>query len=429
MTSEHSPEPTYPRRARALVEEALTDTPVVLIQGARQVGKSTLAAQVLADRPARFFTLDTSAVLNAARTDPDSFVRQSPGSLLAIDEIQRAPELLRAIKAVVDEDRRPGQFLLTGSTNLLANPGQHESLAGRAETVALYGVSQGEVRGGSDDLAEVLLGRDEQRLGQVRCQLTRADYLELICAGSFPEALLRQGRRRQLWLDNYLSRIVDRDARDISRLGHLDRLPRLVRLLAANNSGELVKSRIAADSGIPETSIAPYLDLLASLYLIQVIPSWGGNLTKRVVARPKVSFLDSGLAARLANVSPVALMPGSPSGHHAGPLVEAFVAGELRRQSTWSQNPFELLHFRDRNGLEVDLVIEDTARNIAAIEVKASATVETRDFSGLSFLRDKTGARFTIGAVLYTGREALRFGDRLWALPLGALWGSVDSTS
>ena len=422
MTSEISLEPTYLRRAKVLVEEALTDTPVVLIQGARQVGKSTLATQVLSHRKAQFLTLDTSAVLNAARSDPDSFARQNPGSILAIDEIQRAPELLRAIKSVVDEDRRPGQFLLTGSANLLAIPGQHESLAGRAESVSLYGLSQGEIFGGRDNLAEVLLGRNEQQLGQIGSQLTRADYLELICAGSYPEALLRQGRRRQAWLDNYLSRIVDRDARDISRLGHLDRLPRLVRLLAANNSGELVKSRVAADSGIPESSLPGYIDLLASLYLIQVIPSWGGNLTKRVVARPKVSLLDSGLAARLSNVSPDALIPGSPSGHLAGPLFEAFVAGELRRQSTWSQNPFELFHFRDRNGLEVDLVIEDSARNIAAIEVKSSATVDARDFSGLAFMRDKTGARFSLGVVLYTGREAIRFGDRLWALPVGALW-------
>lgn len=422
MASDQSAVLTYPRRARGLVEEALTDTPVVLIQGARQVGKSTLATELLTERGIPLLTLDSSVVLNAAQEDPDSFVRQSPGSLLAIDEVQRAPQLLRAIKAVVDEDRRPGQFLLTGSANLLTIPGQHESLAGRAETVALYGLSQGEISGGHDDLAQVLLGGDEGKLGRTRADLTRAEYLERICEGSYPEARGRQGRRRQAWFDNYLSRIVDRDARDISRLAHLDRLPRLVRLLAANNAGELVKARIAADGGIPETSLPGYLELLASLYLVQSIPAWGGNLTQRIVGRPKVSLLDTGLAARLTNVSPAALSPGSASGHHAGALVEAFIVGELRRQSTWSQTAFELFHFRDRNGLEVDLVIEDNARNIAGIEVKASATVEARDFSGLSFLRDKTGARFTLGAVLYTGREPVRFGERLWALPLSALW-------
>lgn len=422
MTTDQPALPTYARRARGLVEEALTDTPVVLIQGARQVGKSTLATQVLLERRIPLLTLDSSVVLNAAQEDPESFVRQSPGSLLAIDEVQRAPQLLRAIKAAVDEDRRPGQFLLTGSANLLTVAGQHESLAGRAETIDLYGLSQGEISGGYDNLAQVLLNGDEGKLGRTRSDFTRAEYLELICAGAYPEARGRQGRRRQAWFDNYLARIVDRDARDISRLAHLDRLPRLIRLLAANNAGELVKARIAADAGIPETSLPGYLELLTTFYLVQSIPAWGGNLTQRIVGRPKMSLLDTGLAARLTNVSPAALSPGSASGHHAGALVEAFVAGELRRQGTWSQTTFELFHFRDRNGLEVDLVIEDTARNIAGIEVKASATVQSRDFSGLSFLRDKTGARFTLGAVLYTGREAVRFGEKLWALPLSHLW-------
>ena len=410
------------RRAERLVREAMADTPVVVIQGARQVGKSTLATQVLAGSGTPLLTLDTSATFNAARSDPDSFVRQRPDSLMAIDEVQRAPELLRAIKAAVDEDRRPGQFLLTGSADLLSIPGHHESLAGRAETVPLYGLTQGEITGGPDRLASLLLGRDEAALSDLHSDLNRQDYLEIICAGSYPEARLRLGRRRQVWFDNYLTRIVDRDARDLSRLAHLDRLPRLVRLLAANNAGELVKSRVAVDAGIPETSLPGYLELLSSLYLIQVLPAWGTNLTQRVVGRPKVSLLDTGLAARLSNLSPAALAPGAASAHYAGGLVEAFVAAEVLRQSTWADTPFKLFHFRDRNGMEVDLVLEDDARNIAGIEVKASATVGTRDFVGLRFLRDKAERRFSLGVVLYTGRTAVRFSERLWALPLSALW-------
>lgn len=410
------------RRAERLVREAMVDTPVVVIQGARQVGKSTLAIQVLAGSGTPLLTLDTSATFNAARSDPESFVRQRPNSLMAIDEVQRAPELLRAIKAAVDEDRRPGQFLLTGSADLLSIPGHHESLAGRAETVPLYGLTQGEITGGPDRLASLLLGRDEAALSVLHSDLNRQDYLEIICAGSYPEARLRLGRRRQAWFDNYLTRIVDRDARDLSRLAHLDRLPRLVRLLAANNAGELVKSRVAVDADIPETSLPGYLELLASLYLIQVLPAWGANLTQRVVGRPKVSLLDTGLAARLSNLSPAALAPGAASAHSAGGLVEAFVAAEVLRQSTWTDTPFKLFHFRDRNGMEVDLVLEDDARNIAGIEVKASATVGSRDFVGLRFLRDKAERRFSLGVVLYTGRTAVRFSERLWALPLSALW-------
>jgi uncharacterized protein len=411
-----------PRRAEALVREALADTPVVLIQGARQVGKSTLAARILADVGAPLLTLDSTATFNAARNDPDSFVRQRPGSLMAIDEVQRAPELLRAVKAAVDEDRTPGRFLLTGSANLLTIRGHHESLAGRAETIPLYGLSQGEITGGRDCLADVLLCGQEGRLGELHSDLTRQDYLELICAGSYPEARLRTGRRRQAWFDNYLSRIVDRDARDLSRLAHLDRLPALVRLLAANNAGELVKARIATDAAIPETSLPGYLDLLEVLYVIHTLPAWGGSLTQRMVGRPKVSLLDTGLAARLTNLSPDALTPGGAGAAHAGRLVEAFVAGELRRQRTWTDTPFELFHFRDRNGLEVDVVLEDDSRRVAGIEIKASASVDIRDFRGLTFLRARTGTRFTLGVVLYAGRDAIRFAERLWALPLAALW-------
>jgi uncharacterized protein len=411
-----------PRRAERLVREALTDTPVVLIQGARQVGKSTLAGRILTEAGTPLLTLDSASTFNAARHDPDSFVRQRPGALLAIDEVQRAPELLRAVKAAVDDDRAPGRFLLTGSANLLTIPGHHESLAGRAETVQLYGLSQGEITGSRDGLAELLLRGEEAPLGELRSELTRQDYLELICAGSYPEARLRTGRRRQAWFDNYLSRIVNRDARDISPLAHLDRLPRLVRLLAANNAGELVKTRIATDAAIPETSLTGYLDLLESLYVIHTIPAWGGNLTQRVVGRPKVSLLDTGLAARLGNLSPAALSPSGAGAHHAGGLVEAFAAAELRRQRTWADTPFELFHFRDRNGLEVDLLLEDDSRHVVGIEIKAAARVDVRDFKGLSFLRERTGGRFTLGVILYTGRDPIRFAERLWALPLAALW-------
>lgn len=422
MDPDHPPAPIFRRRAEHLIQEALADTPVVVVQGARQVGKSTLATQILEGSGIPLLTLDTTATLNAARDDPDSFVRQRPHSMLAIDEVQRAPELLRAVKAVVDEDPRPGRFLLTGSANLLSIPGQHESLAGRAETIPLFGLSQGEITGGHDQLTELLLRGDESQLPTARSYLSRHEYLEIICAGSYPQARLRVGRRRQVWFDNYLERILDRDVRDLSRLAHLDRLPRLIRLLAANNAGELVRARVAKEAGIPETSLPSYLDLMTSLYLIQSVPAWRGSLTQRVVARPKVSLLDTGLAARLTNLSPEALAPGSPSSHLAGGLVEAFVAGEVRRQSTWAPTPFELFHFRDRNGLEVDLVLEDDARRVAGIEVKASSTVRAQDFAGLQVLRDKTGPRFTLGAILYTGRESVRFSERLWALPLAALW-------
>lgn len=417
--------PLRQRFVRTLVEETLQDTPITVLQGARQVGKSTLARQVLEARGAELVSLDATAAYEAARADPDGFVRQVPG-LLGIDEVQRVPELIRAMKDAVDDDRRPGRFLITGSANLLDLPGTQESLAGRAETVVLYGFSRGELEGTREDFTDYLLAGDATALLGRHSTLTRRDYLDILCAGSYPEPIIRSGRRRNAWFDNYLQRIVSRDARDVSRLHHLDRLPALAGLLAADNAGELVKSRIGTAAGIPETSVLSYLDLLETLYLIQKIPAWGNNLTRRVTGRPKVALLDTGLAARLNNVTPAAMSPAVVS-DIAGGLFEAFVAGELRRQSAWSDAEVRLFHFRDRNGLEVDLVLEDGHRNVAGIEVKASTTVRQEDFKGLAFLRDKLGERFKMGTVLYSGQRALPFGDRLVALPYSAMWTSGSS--
>lgn len=409
-----------PRAAQSLVEETLEDTPITVIQGARQVGKSTLMREVVAGRDATVLSLDASAAYNAARADPDAFVRQTEG-LLVIDEVQRVPELVRAMKDAVEEDRRPGRFLVTGSADLLQIPGTEESLAGRAETVVLYGLSQGELAGHREDFVDRLLAGDQKYLNVRAGTLSREEYLEVICAGSYPEPLGRAPRRRNAWFDNYVDRIMTRDVQDLSRLPHLDRLPDLLRLLAANTSGELVKARVANDAGIPETSLPAYLELLETLYLIHELPTWGDNLTKRVTARPKVALLDTGLAARLNHVTPAALAPGAVS-DAAGGLFESFVAGELRRQLVWAETPARLFHFRDRNGLEVDIVVESDGRRVAGVEMKAAGSVSYGDFRGLAFLRDKLKDRFAMGVVLYTGIQPLPFGDRLWALPYSALW-------
>ncbi|MEP6760481.1 MAG: ATP-binding protein [Sporichthyaceae bacterium] len=409
-----------PRFARQQVEETLEDTPITVIQGARQVGKSTLVREMVANRDSTVLSLDATAAYNAARADPDGFVRQSDG-LLVIDEVQRVPELVRAMKDAVEEDRRPGRFLVTGSADLLQLPGTQESLAGRAETIALYGLSQGELTGHREDFLDRLMVGDEKALRGRVGTLSRGDYLTAICAGSYPEPLGRAAGRRNAWFDNYVERVVTRDAQDLSRLAHLDRLPDLLRLLAANTSGELVKARVASAVGIPETSLTGYLDLLETLYLIHSLPAWGDNLTKRVTGRPKVSLLDTGLAARLNHVTPAAMAPGAVS-DAAGGLFESFVVGELRRQLVWAKTPARLFHFRDRDGLEVDIVVESDGRSVAGVEIKAAVAVSQRDFKGLAFLRDKLKSRFTMGVVLYAGTQPLPFGDRLWALPYSALW-------
>lgn len=408
-----------PRFAQRLVEETLKDTPITVIQGARQVGKSTLARMV-ADREAQVVSLDGAANYNAARADPDAFVRQTD-RLLVIDEVQRVPGLIRAMKDAVEADRRPGRFLITGSANLLEIPGTEESLAGRAETIVLYGLSQGELTRHREDFTDRLLAGNERSLRPRGATLTRPEYLDIVCAGSYPEPLGRQGRRRTAWFTNYINRIMARDVQDLSRLQHLDRLPDLLRLLAANTSGELVKARFAKQAGIPETSLPGYLELLESLYLIHTLPAWGDNLTGRVIGRPKVALLDTGLAARLNHVTPAAMAPGAVS-QVTGGLLESFVAAELRRQLVWADTAAQIFHFRDRDGREVDIVLESEDRRVAGVEMKAAGSVSKSDFRGLTFLRDKLRDRFTLGVVLHTGTDALPYGDRLWALPYSALW-------
>ena len=326
MTEAASRLPLYPRFAQSLVEDTLTDTPITVIQGARQVGKSTLARAVVSNRVATLLNLDDGPAYRAALADPDAFVRQAPG-LLVIDEVQRVPSLILAMKGAVDEDRRPGRFLITGSANLLEPRHRGEPRWTRRDSHPVRPESRRDRRQSREDFVDRLLAGDAATLQARESHLTRDDYLDILCAGSYPEPMGRAGRRRGAWFDNYISRIIGRDARDVSRLQHLDRLPDLLRLLAANNAGELVKRRIGLDAGIPETTLQPYLNLLQTLYLVHELPSWGNNLTSRVVGRPKVSLLDTGLAARLNHLTPAALRPGMVP-EVAGGLFEAFVAGD-----------------------------------------------------------------------------------------------------
>ena len=407
------------RNVTPAVLESLGDTRVVVVQGARQVGKTTLVSQVVDRVGGRLVTFDDEVTRGGALLDPVAFLGQAGDGLLAIDEVQRVPELVLALKLVVDRDRRPGRFLLTGSANLLRLPAMQDSLAGRAESVDLFGFSQGELVGRRERFVDRLLA-GEMFVGHDG-SLSRADYLDRACAGGYPEALSRTGRRRAAWWDNYVRRIVERDAPDVSGLQRLAELPVLLRLLAARNATELNMASLAGDSGIPVRTLAPYVELLETLFLVQRIPAWSTNLSKRVVSRPKVALLDTGLAARLVNVTPA----GAASGANpavAGQLLEGFVASELRRQLSWADEDARLHHYRDHGGAEVDLVLETGDGRVAGIEVKATASVSGRDVRWLTQLRDALGPRFVAGVVLHTGPTAAPFGDRIAAVPMDALW-------
>ncbi|MEL7976316.1 ATP-binding protein [Isoptericola sp. F-RaC21] len=411
---------TVSRHVRPRVLEALSDTRVVVVQGARQVGKTTLLREVVAENRGRLVTFDDDLTRASAQADPVGFLRQTSDGLLAIDEVQRVPELVLALKLVVDSDPRPGRFLLTGSANLLRLPATEDSLAGRAESIELHGFSQGEIVGHKEQFVDRLLAGDTF-LGATS-DLARNDYLERAVAGAYPEALGRPaGRRRNLWLENYLARIVERDAPDVSNLQRLGELPLILRVLAARDGGELNIAKVASDTGIPASTLVPHLELLETLYLIQRIPAWSTSLSKRVVSRPKTALLDSGLAARLLNVSAAGVSP-SKNGEAAGHLLEGFVAGELRRQLGWSAESARISHYRDRAGDEVDLIIESDDGRVAGIEVKASASIGLRDAKWLLKLRDKLGDRFVAGVILHTGGTSGPFGDRVSAVPMDVLW-------
>ena len=413
--------PSLERHVEPRVREALEDTRVVVVQGARQVGKTTLVRGIVAATPSgRLVTFDDDVTRASAQADPVGFLEQNPEGALAIDEVQRVPEIVLALKLVVDRDPRPGRFLLTGSADLLRLPATGDSLAGRAESVELLGFSQGELTGHVEQFIDRAFDGD-RFLGHAG-GMSRSDYLERAVAGSYPEVLTRSpGRRRHQWMDSYLERIVRRDASEISSSPRLDDLPLVLRVLAARNSDELNVADIASITGIPATSLNRLIDLLETLYLVQRIPAWSTNLTKRAVSRPKVALLDSGLAARLVNTSVAALGPDAMT-PIAGHLLEAFVAGEIRRQLTWAETPVRMSHFRDRSAGEVDLILESDDGRVVGLEVKSAATVTARDARWLAHLRDSLGERFVCGIVLHTGRSGGPLGDRLAAVPMDALW-------
>lgn len=411
--------PTVARHVLPRVVEALGDTRIVAIQGARQVGKTTLISDIVAGRGGQLLSFDDEQILALARADPIGFLQHQEG-LLAIDEVQRAPELVPALKYVVDRDQRPGRFLITGSADLLRLPAAQDSLAGRLERIELHSFSQGELAGHVEAFIDRVLGGE--RFVTHRSVLTRVDYLQRALAGGYPEALSRPvGRRREAWLDSYVDGIVKRDAREISGLQRVERLPQLLRVLAAQNSEELNVASIAARMEVPATSVHRLVDLLETMYLTQRVPAWSTNFTKRAVARPKVSLLDTGLAASLLGVSVAGTAPAAYS-EAAGHLLEGFVTGELRRQLAWARESASISHFRDRAAGEIDVLLETPDGRVAGIEVKSTSRVGRNDAKWLAALRDKLGKRFVAGIILHTGPTAGPFGERITAVPMDILW-------
>jgi predicted AAA+ superfamily ATPase len=407
------------RNAMVPLSDAAMHFRVLIINGPRQSGKTTLLREVRRLRGGVLVSLDDAAVLAAARADPVGFVQHRDGPLF-IDEVQLAGDpLIRAVKAAVDADPQPGQFFLVGSTQFLTVPVLSESLAGRAHIIDLWPLSQGELGGRAERFVDILL--DRRPLPGPREFPSRRDYFDRACAGGFPEVLRRtSGRARSAWLSSYLRTVVQRDVAEVSNARYIDEMPRLVRYLAGITAQELNAARLAANVGLSDDTVRRYLPILETAYLIHRLPAWSRNLTAKVKKHPKVYFTDSGLAAHLLGVNVEALV--SVPAPSAGPLLETFVVNEIAKQQTWNDIAARLYHWRDRDGAEVDLVVEADDGRVAAIEIKASATATVEDFRHLTRFRDRLGAAFVNGVVLYTGMNQLSFGDRLAALPVSAVW-------
>lgn len=396
--------------------EALEDTRVVLVNGARQAGKSTLTRLIAGRHPETVVRLlDDPTTLRAAQDDPTEFVDHD--GLMVIDEIQLAPQLLRPIKVTVDLDPTPGRFLLTGSSRVLALRTLPDALPGRMEVIELWPFSQGEISGEPDRFVDAAF-RHGPHINH-SSMLRRRDYLDRLVMGGFPEAVRRTPRRRTAFFDSYLSTLIERDVLELASIERRGDLLKLLALLAGRAGGLLVPAALAAQSGIPRTTLVRYLELLSSVFLIKTIPAWSSGQTQRAIATPKLAFVDTGIACHLIGQDANRL---AQPGGAAGPMIENFVVMELARQLTWSQERGRLYHYRTKDKLEVDAVIETADGRVVAVEAKAGATVRTEDLAGLRNLASHLGDRFVAGYVLYTGQQTLPFGEKLRAVPLDALW-------
>ena len=405
----------YERFMEHRFEEALSDTLVVLITGPRRAGKTTLV-RIMGEAGRSYITLDDQTALEAAGADPSGFIRGLDRAI--IDEIQRAPDLLLAIKKTVDEDYRPGRFLLTGSANVLTLARVADSLAGRMETLRMLPLSRAEIRGAAPTFLERLFSGT---LGGDKLAIIGDELVQLALMGGFPEAIARESeRRRQDWGRSYLTSVLTRDLRDIAEIEKLTELPKFVRLLA-EHSGQLVNySQLGSSINVSYKTSQRYVALLEQVFLVATLQPWYTNALKRIVKTPKLHFLDSGLLAAARELSFVRVKADREL---FGALLETFVFSEVLKLMTASELRLTPYHFRDQQMREVNILLERDDGMIVGIEIKASATVKANDFGGLRTLADACGDRFAYGVVLYDSTDFVPFGDKLAAAPLSCLWG------
>lgn len=412
---------SYTRALTQRLSESMLDTPVTLLSGPRQAGKTTLARALAQARNMSYLTLDDDAVRLSAKEDALGLLRSLDRAV--IDEVQRAPQLLLAIKKSVDEDRRPGRFLLTGSANLMALPSAADSLAGRMETLTLLPLSQAEIEAApnirpSNWLDSAFAGEFLQPRPQRGAGIS---LVERVLRGGYPELLSRPTERRRLaWAQQYIQALIQRDVRDVANIDKLDQLPRLLRALAQTAGQMCNYSQMGAQLGLDGKTVARYTAVFEQMYLLTRVEVWAGNRLKRMVKTPKLQFLDSGLLAALMGLGSAEV---GRERTRFGYVLESFVFSELLKSSHSAEGAYHLMYYRDTAQYEVDVVVESAAGGLLGIEVKATASVREADLRGLKQLAAAAGAAFKRGVVLYDGEHILPLGENLWAVPLSSLWG------
>ncbi len=406
-----------PRLAQQKVMRALKDSPVILLQGPRQCGKSTLVQMLGKEQGYDYLTFDDSNLLSAAQMDPMGFITDLPPKVI-LDEIQRIPELFAPIKGLIDRDRKPGRLILTGSANVLLEPKLSDSLAGRMEIIRLHPLSQTEIRQSSAHFITKLFSGNfklekGKRLGP--------DLPDLVAQGGYPPALRRpEPARRKLWYQNYIQTLTQKDIRDMAKISALEIMPKLLSA-AANQTAMLMNiSDLASPFQVSRPTIREYTTLLERLFLVEFLLPWHSNRLSRLIKTPKLHIGDSGLATALLGADRNRLAKDRTL---LGHLLETFVYQELRRMASAFDEVYSFFHFRDKEGDEVDIVMENTNSEVVGVEVKASSTIVGADFKGLRKLKHGSGKKFIIGIVLYDGDLTLRFEQGLYAVPISAMWG------
>ncbi len=407
----------FKRNKKHYLEKALARSPVVLLNGARQVGKSTLALEFMKDKSFTYVTLDDEITYLAAKSNPTGFIEgiQKP---VIIDEVQRVPEIFLAIKIDVDKNRIAGRYLLTGSANPLLIPKLGDSLAGRMEVVDLMPLSQGEINNVEEKFIDLLFS-DKQLIESPRSSLSKKDLYKKILLGGYPSIQNIDEESQEAWMRSYLNLILQRDIKDLAQIEKVTELPNLLKILAHRASGLLNVAEVSRDSKMVTKTLHRYIALLETIFLISLQPAWSNNIALRFIKSPKLYLVDSGLLAYLLDMN---LERALKDTVQMGKIVENFVVSELKKQITWSKTRPQIYHFRTLGGEEVDIVLENRMGNIVGIEVKSNERVTVDDFKGLSYLKEKAGKAFLRGIVLYPGSQTIPFGNDLFVVPIHTLW-------